>query len=59
MSKGVSKDVRGVRGSKGAPGGGQEEFKGCPRGREKCRVSKGVKRDVRGVPGIQGTARDI
>ena len=65
VSKGINKDVRGVRGSRGTPRGvsgalsyprGQE---GCPRGRGKSRGSKGVKRDVWGVPGAQGSTRDI
>ena len=45
MSKGVNKDVRGVRGSRGMPGGVRGGVK----------VSKGVKR---GVPGVKGSLGD-
>ena len=45
MSKGVNKDVRGVRGSRGMP-----EWV-----REGVKVSKGIKR---GVPGVEGSLGD-
>ena len=45
MSKGVNNDVRGMRGSRGMPGGVRGGVK----------VSKGVKR---GVPGVKGSLGD-
>ena len=45
MSKGLNKEVRGVRGSRGTPRG----VRGC------AKVSQGVKR---AVPGVEGNLRD-
>ena len=47
MSKWVNRDVRGVMGSRGTPGGSRE-IRGV------VKVSQGVKRGVRGVPGVKG-----
>ena len=51
MSKWVNRDVRGVMGSRGMPGGSRE-IRGV------VRVSQGVKRGVRGVSGVKGSLGD-
>ena len=51
MSKWVNRDVRGVMGSRGAPGGSRE-IRGV------VKVSQGVKRGVRGVPRVKGSLGD-
>ena len=51
MSKWVNRDVRGVMGSRGTPGGSRE-IRGV------VKVSQGVKRGVRGVPGVKGSLGD-
>ena len=51
MSKWVNRDVRGVMGSRGTPGGSREI-------RRVVKVSQGVKRGVRGVPGVRGSLGD-
>ena len=51
MSKWVNRDVQGVIGSRGTPGGS----KGI---RGVIKVSQGVKRGVRGVPGVKGSLGD-
>ena len=51
MSKWVNRDVRGVMGSRGTPGGSRE-IRGV------IKVSQGVKRGVRGVLGVKGSLGD-
>ena len=51
MSKWVNRDVRGVMGSRGMPGGSRE-IRGV------VKVSQGVKRGVRGVSGVKGSLGD-
>ena len=51
MSKWVNRDVRGVMGSRGTPGGSRE-IRGV------VKVSQGVKRGVRGVPAVRGSLGD-
>ena len=51
MSKWFNRDVRGVMGSRGMPGGSRE-IRGV------VKVSQGVKRGVRGVPGVKGSLGD-
>ena len=48
MSKGVNNDVRGMRGSRGMPGGVRGAVK----------VSQEVKTSARGVQGVEGGLRD-
>ena len=51
MSKWVNRDVRGVMGSRGTPGGSRE-IRGV------VKVSQVVKKGVRSVPGVKGSIRD-
>ena len=51
MSKGVNKDVRGVRRSRGTPGGARGIMGGV-------RVSQEVKKGIWGVPGVEGSLGD-
>ena len=51
MSKWVNRDIRGVMGSRGTPGGSRE-IRGV------VKVSQGMKRGVRDVPGVKGSQGD-